>query len=160
VEAHADEDHENVVDQVMPGLWLGGIRALNQLDELRIDTVVTALSRDTRASERLIRDAVGPKRKHLRIYWDDSHDQDLPLATLCMAAKLMDETIRRGGQVLVHCWAGHSRSVSVVLFYLMKKTNQFKTLEQALQYVQQRRPTAQPNSHFLDQLTDLIEQPC
>lgn len=52
--------------------------------------------------------------------------------------------------VLVHCQAGRSRSVSIVLAYLMKVTG--KSLDECYNYVAERRPVARPNSGFWAQL--------
>lgn len=52
--------------------------------------------------------------------------------------------------VLVHCSQGVSRSVTVVVAYLMKKYN--LTLEQAMHAVTRKVPEAQPNDGFMEQL--------
>lgn len=54
------------------------------------------------------------------------------------------------GNVLVHCIRGVSRSASFVIGYLMKKNEM--TLNEALSYLQSRRPVVQPNDAFLAQL--------
>ena len=53
-------------------------------------------------------------------------------------------------KVLVHCWAGVSRSVACVVFYQMK--NFLLTYEQALENVKACRPVANPNEGFVNQL--------
>ncbi|CAN1280488.1 Dual specificity protein phosphatase 1B [Linum perenne] len=62
----------------------------------------------------------------------------------------IDEAKRLGGGVLVHCFMGVSRSVTIVVAYLMKK--HYMTLSQALQHVRSRRPQANPNPGFISQL--------
>ncbi|OMO85361.1 hypothetical protein COLO4_21655, partial [Corchorus olitorius] len=62
----------------------------------------------------------------------------------------IDEAKRQGGGVLVHCFMGISRSVTVVVAYLMKKHGM--SLSKALEHVKRRRPQASPNSGFLLQL--------
>ncbi|MBA0651461.1 hypothetical protein Goklo_018785 [Gossypium klotzschianum] len=62
----------------------------------------------------------------------------------------IDEAKRLGGGVLVHCFMGISRSVTVVIAYLMKKHGM--RLSQALEHVKRRRPQASPNSGFILQL--------
>ncbi|KAK3440882.1 hypothetical protein EUGRSUZ_B01140 [Eucalyptus grandis] len=59
---------------------------------------------------------------------------------------------RLGGGVLVHCFVGKSRSVTIVVAYLMKKHGM--SLSQALEHVKSRRPQASPNSGFMSQLQD------
>jgi len=65
----------------------------------------------------------------------------------------IDEAKRQGGSVLVHCFVGKSRSVTIVVAYLMKKHGM--TLAQALQHVKSKRPVASPNAGFIRQLQDL-----
>ncbi|KAK3440884.1 hypothetical protein EUGRSUZ_B01141 [Eucalyptus grandis] len=59
---------------------------------------------------------------------------------------------RLGGGVLVHCFIGKSRSVTIVVAYLMKKHGM--SLSQALEHVKSQRPQASPNSGFISQLED------
>ncbi|KAF5741202.1 hypothetical protein HS088_TW10G00197 [Tripterygium wilfordii] len=64
----------------------------------------------------------------------------------------VDEAKEKGGSVLVHCFVGRSRSVSIVVAYLMKKHGM--SVSEALEYVRNRRPEAAPNSGFISQLQD------
>lgn len=57
------------------------------------------------------------------------------------------------GNVLVHCSAGVSRSVSIVVAYLMKEKNM--SYIKAIDYVRKRRPVANPNYSFVQQLKTL-----
>ncbi|XP_027332497.1 dual specificity protein phosphatase 1-like isoform X2 [Abrus precatorius] len=59
---------------------------------------------------------------------------------------------RHGGGVLVHCFAGRSRSVTVIVAYLMKTRGM--CFSEALRYVESKRPAASPNRGFIDQLKD------
>lgn len=52
--------------------------------------------------------------------------------------------------VLVHCKAGQSRSVTIVIAYLMRTYKW--TLSHAYSYVQQRKPDISPNLGFMGQL--------
>ncbi|KAM0031995.1 putative phosphoric monoester hydrolase [Helianthus debilis subsp. tardiflorus] len=57
---------------------------------------------------------------------------------------------KRTGNVLVHCFAGRSRSVTVVVAYLMK-THGMSSYE-ALNLVKSKRSVAAPNAGFILQL--------
>ena len=60
------------------------------------------------------------------------------------------EESRHYGNILVHCHKGISRSVSMVIGYLMKKNE--LTYDEALTHIQMFRPIAQPNESFEQQL--------
>ncbi|KAG2559893.1 hypothetical protein PVAP13_8KG035563 [Panicum virgatum] len=57
---------------------------------------------------------------------------------------------RKVGNVLVHCFAGVSRSASIIVAYLMRSEQ--KSLEEALQSLKEVSESACPNDGFLDQL--------
>lgn len=64
---------------------------------------------------------------------------------------LSADTVRHsGGKVLVHCEAGISRSPTICMAYLMK-TKLFR-LEEAFEYIKQRRSLVSPNFSFMGQL--------
>jgi atypical dual specificity phosphatase len=58
--------------------------------------------------------------------------------------------LTEGGTVLVHCTWGKSRSVAFVVAFLMRTHR--VTLDQALAYVQMKRPIAKPNEGFMQHL--------
>ncbi|PKA54914.1 Dual specificity protein phosphatase 1 [Apostasia shenzhenica] len=62
----------------------------------------------------------------------------------------IDEARQCGGGVLVHCFAGRSRSVTIVIAYLMKKHRM--CLSQAFSIVKSKRPQIAPNVGFMVQL--------
>ncbi|XP_074381978.1 dual specificity protein phosphatase 1-like [Apium graveolens] len=62
----------------------------------------------------------------------------------------IDEAKEMGGNVLVHCFVGRSRSVTIVVAYLIKKHGM--SYSEALQHVKSKRAIASPNSGFLLQL--------
>ncbi|CAF1408378.1 unnamed protein product [Adineta ricciae] len=63
---------------------------------------------------------------------------------------LLDKYNKNKEKVLVHCQAGISRSSSIILAYLMKYNH--KSLEEAYEYLLERRPIVAPNYGFLIQL--------
>eukprot|EP00899_Mesostigma_viride_P022967 jgi/Mesvir1/3855/Mv19819-RA.1 len=79
--------------------------------------------------------------------------------TTDIASKFLDSyrfisaAIEQGGTVLVHCFAGRSRSVTVVISYLMAAHDM--SLDEALAIVTKARPVACPNPGFLLQLKKL-----
>jgi len=64
--------------------------------------------------------------------------------------KFIEDAITNGGKVLVHCFAGKSRSASIIIGYLMK-TQKIKCND-AMKLVAKSRPCIEPNIGFLTQL--------
>lgn len=73
---------------------------------------------------------------------------DIPMARICDHFDDAHAFIKQG-RTLVHCHAGISRSVSIVIAHLM---NNGMTFSQALALVRSKRPVANPNSGFIKQL--------
>lgn len=66
------------------------------------------------------------------------------------AANLIDEQIENGEKVLIHCRMGRSRSVTILLAYLMYK--QHLSLRKAMELVKVKRPVVKVNRGFARQL--------
>lgn len=62
----------------------------------------------------------------------------------------IENAVKSGNNVLVHCMAGISRSVSLVTYYLMKKYH--VSYNTAIDYIKTRRSIANPNECFKIQL--------
>ncbi|CAO1635022.1 unnamed protein product [Jaminaea pallidilutea] len=70
----------------------------------------------------------------------------------------LDEAHRSCSPVYVHCRAGKSRSVCIVIGWLMR--SQGWTMKRAYEYVSQRRPDASPNIAFVSCLMAFEDQLC
>ncbi|KAL0388659.1 UNVERIFIED_CONTAM: Dual specificity protein phosphatase 1 [Sesamum radiatum] len=147
---------DNIPCKIEEGLYLGSLGAANNrsaLKSLNITHILTiAISLAPAHPNDFIYKIVEgrifclvsvslPDREDITItqYFDE-----------CFA--FIDEARARGGGVLVHCFAGRSRSVTVVVGYLMFKNGMSFT--EALQYVKTKRPVASPNSGFMLQLQE------
>ena len=75
---------------------------------------------------------------------------DMPFENLIRhfktAVDFIKSAIKGGGTVLVHCYAGISRSASVVIAYLMREHG--LPMIDAMQYVRKRRAIIYPNPGF------------
>ncbi|KAJ7545814.1 hypothetical protein O6H91_08G011900 [Diphasiastrum complanatum] len=87
------------------------------------------------------------KNKNIEVL--DSPDVDLQ-QHFGVCFDFIDEARRQGGGILIHCFAGRSRSVAVLVAYLMRTYEM--ALSQALELVKLKRPKASPNIGFLRQL--------
>lgn len=86
---------------------------------------------------------------HMRIPVEDVDYEDL-LIHLPSACQFIEEALRGGGNVLVHCVQGISRSAAVVAAYLMWRRRVGVT--EALEMVRAARDQIWPNPGFQEQL--------
>ncbi|XP_012166941.1 dual specificity protein phosphatase 15 [Bombus affinis] len=135
----------NGMNKVLPGLYIGNYHDSKDADQLERFEITHILAiHDT--ARRLHSD-----KHYLCILAADSPDQNLSqYFSLCNdfihAARL------RGGNVLIHCLAGMSRSVTVAVAYIMSTTN--LSWKEALKVVRVGRSIANPNVGFQQQLKD------
>ena len=83
------------------------------------------------------------KLKHIKI--DDMPNVDIK-QYFTSSHKFIDD-----GSTLVHCYAGISRSASIIISYLMRNGMSY---EDAYNYVKARRPIIRPNRGFRKQLLE------
>lgn len=70
-----------------------------------------------------------------------------------MTYNIINKTKKNGGNVLIHCLQGISRSSTIVLAYLMKEEK--KTFSEAFMDVGKYRQCISPNISFINQLIKL-----
>lgn len=86
---------------------------------------------------------------------EDNHKADIS-SFFNEAIEFIDSVRNKGGRVFVHCQAGISRSATICLAYLMR-TNRVK-LDEAFEFVKQRRSIISPNFSFMGQLLQFESQ--
>lgn len=93
----------------------------------------------------------------INLKWKDNPLQNInEHGILFHIIRLMDSYISEGKQVLVNCYAGVSRSATIVIGYLMYKNKM--NVQDALSFVRQKRPIINPNYGFVCQLYNLQEE--
>ncbi len=98
----------------------------------------------------------GQRIRYRRFSIEDSRDEVLPFDEIEAAVRFVQSAhIRNDGRALIHCREGKSRSVTVLLCYLM--TAKRWPLERAFNHVKERAPWININEGFLKLLMD-IEQ--
>ncbi|XP_007890110.1 dual specificity protein phosphatase 4 isoform X1 [Callorhinchus milii] len=86
---------------------------------------------------------------------EDNHKADISLWFM-EAIEYIDSVKKVNGRVLVHCHAGISRSATICLAYLMM-TKRVR-LDEAFEFVKQRRSIISPNFSFMGQLLQFESQ--
>ncbi|KAJ3812781.1 hypothetical protein EV368DRAFT_41057 [Lentinula lateritia] len=131
------------MDQVIPGLWIGGLPSAMDTENLKknkIYSVLSAMRGKISIHETFV--------KH-QIFLDDSEEEDI-LIHLLPAIAFIQSELDKGRGVLVHCQAGVSRSATIVAAYLMH--NRRMGVEGALDLIRKARPEIDPNPGFIAQL--------
>lgn len=127
-----------------PSLILNYLYLGNYIDALNYDKLkymgITAIVNCSKELED------GGDFKYLRLDMYDSTDQHIPLEYFNSVFNLIENEKNRGGKVLIHCYAGISRSSTFVIGYIMWK---YKVpYNTAYLYVQSIRDIVKPNDGF------------
>lgn len=92
-----------------------------------------------------------PGIAYLRIVIDDADDEDISKHFEATSA-FIQQHLQEGHTVLVHCYAGISRSATVCIAFLMR--NRDLSLDQAYAVVEVVRKIIYPNEGFYKQLVE------
>jgi len=133
---------------ILPHLYLGCRKiasCLPGLTEHRITRVLNVTNSVPNQFEHL----EGFVYKQIAV--EDSHEVDM-LKHLPEAFSFIEDANRMGEKVLVHCHAGMSRSVTVIIAYLMKYYGH--TLDSAYEFIKKVKPNISPNISFMGQLLE------
>ncbi|KAI3979703.1 hypothetical protein MKX01_013798 [Papaver californicum] len=137
---------DNFLCEIEEGLYLSSLGAAYNKDGLKSKNVTHVLTVANILATPHPNDFI-----YKKIDVTDREDTDLT-RHFAECFDFIDEAKTKGGGVLVHCFAGKSRSVTIIA-YLMQK--QRLSLSQALEHVKSRRPKASPNPGFIRQLQNL-----
>ncbi|KAL4459481.1 hypothetical protein ABPG74_018094 [Tetrahymena malaccensis] len=130
--------------KIVDFLYLGSIGAAlkkDVIEKLNIKFILSAMDK----SKPMFQDICTYKQIPIL----DSPDVDIQ-KYFDESSEFINQAIQSQQNILVHCFAGKSRSTTLVLAYLMKHQN--LALDEALSLVRQTREIAQPNTGFMKQL--------
>lgn len=142
--------------KILDFLFIGGVSDATNAEFLRRENIVTILN--------VSREEYWSVDRNTVIHpfpVDDTSDANIQ-QFFCTTHSLLERSrrayyraVQSGGsvaapRVLVHCQRGRSRSVTIVLAYLIRRNGW--TVAEALQYVACRRRCAEPNIGFIDAL--------
>ncbi|XP_013772478.1 dual specificity protein phosphatase 7-like [Limulus polyphemus] len=139
--------------EILPYLFLGNAENSQDLQALKKHRIVYILNVTPDLPNVFEDKGLGFHYMHIPI--QDHWSQNLG-SFFTKAITFIDEARQRKKGVLVHCLAGISRSVTITLAYLMQKMNM--PLNDAYDFVRQRKTNISPNFNFLGQLMDFERQ--
>lgn len=136
---------------IIPGkLWLGDYRGLHDEAFVKregIKGVISLGSMDDHVHYKIY-----PDLAHHFVFIDDNSREPIHEHFDECSAFIRDTD----GPIYVHCWAGVSRSATIVLAYLIM-VNKME-MKDAWEMVKQRRPCLSPNEGFKEALWKLSEK--
>jgi protein-tyrosine phosphatase len=138
------DDLQTPASSIIPGLYLGNVynsADIDSLRSLRITHVLNVAAQCDCFFEEEI------KYLHLKLY-DSPRENIVKRFSECF--KFIQEALDGGGNILVHCIEGVSRSASFVMAFIMH-SHGIDYLE-ALTLVREKRCIVRPNQGFREQL--------
>jgi len=141
------KEENNKPTEIIKNLYVSGIFEMRKkLDNCNIKHTIKLTSKD-------VREFYYPKdfneNNCMYIEIEDSPSVNIT-KYLQSTYEFIEDKLNNNTPILVHCMAGVSRSVTIIIAYLMKKYN--LTYLGALNYVKSRRTVANPNRGFQEQL--------
>ncbi|KAG8772641.1 hypothetical protein FRC20_001760 [Serendipita sp. 405] len=138
----------DVMNEILPRLWLGDIASpqdAKTLEEKNIRSILSVMDWEVYVPEGIT---------HKQIWLDDVEHDDL-LANMVPSIEFIQSELDKGHGVLVHCFAGQSRSASIVAAYIMY--SQKVDFPTARRQLRSARPLVRPNPGFVAQLDILYK---
>jgi predicted protein tyrosine phosphatase len=148
---------ENEASLIIDRLYVGSFKSVLNVQELKkrniqwILTCAGSLVDTQNPGTTLLNDVI---RDHGALIIDDVSEEDI-LSSTQPALNWIDDALLSDqySSILVHCAQGKSRSVSVIVLFLV--TRMKMTVDEALTHVQTHRQGAEPNPGFMEQLRAL-----
>jgi protein-tyrosine phosphatase len=131
------------MELITPYVWIGSIHAAKDVQRLtrnHVTQVISVLNETLPQKTRRLYEANGIA--HTAFFATDDALQNL--SDIAERARVLIRTHQ--GITLVHCHTGISRSVSVVVYFLMKENG--LSYDDAMEAVKIARPSANPNNSF------------
>lgn len=142
-------------DLVIDNVYLGSLRTVQNksvYDQLLVSHVLTC-GRNLKIAH------MPPGVKHLVLEVDDNDTESINVH-FSKGIDFIKDGVKgtaAGPSVLVHCFAGVSRSATMIVAFLMREKHM--PFAAAMQHVKEQRPAANPNPNFIQQLKE-FEKSC
>ncbi|KAG0166315.1 hypothetical protein DFQ28_007429 [Apophysomyces sp. BC1034] len=149
------DEYAFIISEIVPGfLYLGPeVATPTQAKQLKSKSIRRILN----MAEECDDDVPGLKQTfvYTKVAARDTIEMKDVDGTLRRAVKVIDDSKKNHEPIYVHCKAGKSRSVAVILAYLV--LSEHWTLKRAYRHVIKARPNASPNIGFVAELMKLEE---
>uniref|UniRef100_A0A914KGY2 Dual specificity protein phosphatase n=1 Tax=Meloidogyne incognita TaxID=6306 RepID=A0A914KGY2_MELIC len=134
-----------MMNEVLPGLYVGGLRSANDEKQLTENSIKAIVSIHSGPGIHNFSD----KYAVLHLTLDDSTEENVTKHFTTVNSFVHEFRLRKEN-VLIHCLVGVSRSVCFCIAYLMTVTN--LNYSNAMMFIKKKRLCANPNYGFRKQL--------
>lgn len=136
------------MSKIFDNLWIGGVEDV--YNPIFIKSVLPTHIINCTVNERMYYGEFICKRNRIELCDDDTDD----LNKFINGAKILDEYLNeKDSRVIVHCAAGMSRSVTLVLTWMIMYKKY--TFDQAYDYVAEKRSIMRPNKYYINFLKNM-----
>ena len=135
----------NGMTQLAPRLYVGNLKDSVDESQLNQNKITHIVSIHDKQKTKL------PGRTYLCVEADDVDGYDITQHFQTCCQFIHDARVEDSNNVLVHCESGVSRSVTIIIAYLLMVTEHSWT--DILTALRQVRPSATPNKGFKEQLS-------
>ena len=136
---------DNSIDEIIPHLYLSGDDAATNKEILDKHKITHVLNLTTNVQNKF-----EPELTYMKVKIYDLVDQKI-CEHFKSTFEFINNALKEGGSLLVHCNAGISRSATIVIAYLMQK-RLFNGFDSAYEHVKSKRFKINPNRGFIKQL--------
>lgn len=136
----------NQIFKITDNIYLSNLQSAHNLDLIKrnnIKTVVCLLDRN-------ISSIYDPSINFFSYSVPDIISSKKQMIELAKKIYYIISTVDNSSNILIHCYAGRSRSVTCIIYYLMKKYN-YK-YDEILNYIRSIKPDVGPNYGYEEEL--------
>jgi len=129
-----------------PYIYLSGINGAKNLDKIK-EYNITFILNCTKDIPNYFEN--NTSIKYMRVPIDDTSNMHIE-KYFAATYDFIDNAVSSNNNILVHCYAGMSRSATILIAYFMRKYKW--SYVKALKFVKEKRSIVNPNSDFVDAL--------
>uniref|UniRef100_A0A7S4FYG2 protein-tyrosine-phosphatase n=1 Tax=Eutreptiella gymnastica TaxID=73025 RepID=A0A7S4FYG2_9EUGL len=153
-EPQQHEFRDDDMHEIRPRLFVGNLHAAYNVTRLSQCGIQTVLTCEPHAEAPLDaeQDPTSPPFLHRRIgLADQPHPSFSAQASFAQGCDIISEALQQdSGAILVHCFGGQNRSVSLICAYLM--LGEGWDVSKAMEFIKAKHPLAEPNAFYMNEL--------
>ena len=137
------------LDHIIDNIYLGSSYNASDRDLLKENKIKNIINTTTNIPNFYEQDNI----KYLNIEISDNGEESYTREQLDRSYDFILNSLHDDENIFIHCVFGRSRSVTIILYYLIKRYNY--SIEEALNIIKSRRYCINPSIRFIDNLKEI-----